>query len=65
MKQLFGAKLAGSFMHSMPWIAANHKNEGAASMIGENCQPPRMTIVEFGAVEQFYGALPYQTPLFF
>ncbi len=39
MKRPFGAKLAGSYMRSMPWIAANHKKEGAApvSMSGENC----------------------------
>jgi hypothetical protein len=53
MKQPFGAKPAGSYMCSMRWIAANHKKEDAApaSMIGENCQRPRMTIVEFGGVD--------------
>ena len=27
MKQPFGAKLVGSYMRSMPWIAANHKKD--------------------------------------
>ena len=54
MKQPFGAKLAGSYMRSMPWIAANHKKEGvdSISMIGQSCRPSRM-IVDFRAVEQF------------
>ena len=40
-------------------MAANHRNEEAVrvSVIGENCRPPRMAIIEFGAVEQFYVAL--------
>jgi hypothetical protein len=29
MKQRFDAKLAGSYMRSMPWIAANRKKEDA------------------------------------
>ena len=29
MKLSFGAKRAGSSMHSMRWIAANHRSEGA------------------------------------
>jgi hypothetical protein len=50
VKAPFGAKLAGSYTRSMRWIAANHKKEGAtpASMIDENCRPPRLMIVEFG-----------------
>ena len=41
-------------------MAANHRNEDAVpvSVIGENCRPPRMAIIEFGAVEQFGAALP-------
>jgi hypothetical protein len=33
----------------MPWIVANHKKEDAdaVSMIGENCRPRNLTIVEF------------------
>jgi hypothetical protein len=40
---------------SMPWIAASHKKEGAAplSMIGENCRPPKVTIMEFGTSSGF------------
>ena len=56
MKQPFGVKPAGFSMRSMLWIAGNRKKEDAApeSIIGENCRPPRMTIVEFRAVGQFY-----------
>jgi hypothetical protein len=59
MKLPFGAKLARSSMRSMLWIAANHKNEGAAlvSMLGQNCRPPKVTIVEYRAVAQVYGPL--------
>jgi len=41
MKQPLGAKLARSYLHSMPWIAANHKKEDAASVstIIQHCQP--------------------------
>jgi hypothetical protein len=35
MKQPFGAKLARSYMHSMPWIDANRKNEGVASSVDD------------------------------
>jgi hypothetical protein len=41
MKQPFGAKAARSCLRLMPWIAANHGIEGAASTsaAGKNCQP--------------------------
>ena len=53
MKQPFGAKLARSYSRSMPWIAANHKKEDDASVLltGQNCRPPKVTIVEFRVVE--------------
>jgi hypothetical protein len=57
MKRRFGAKPAGPYMRSMPWIAVNPKKEGAAavSMIGENCRPSKIAIVEFGASSGFKG----------
>jgi hypothetical protein len=41
MEQPFGAKAARSCWRLMPWIAANHGIEGAASTsaAGKNCQP--------------------------
>ena len=50
MKQQFGAKLARSYMRSVPWIDINHKKEDAdaVSIIGQSCGPSRM-IVEFQA----------------
>ncbi len=44
-----------SYMRSIPWIAAIHKKEGAApmSMIGGNCRPHKLTIVEFGVSSGF------------
>jgi hypothetical protein len=49
MRQPFAAKLARSYLRSMPWIAANRQNEDARPMlmIGENCRRPNLTIVEF------------------
>jgi hypothetical protein len=49
MKQPSGAKLAGSSIRSMPWIAANRKKGAVAavSMISENCRPPTFEIVQF------------------
>jgi len=56
MKQQFGAKLARSYMRSVPWIDINHKKEDAdaVSMIGQSCGPSRM-IVEFQASSSVRG----------
>jgi hypothetical protein len=56
MKRRFGAKLAGPYMRSMPWIGAKRKKDAdAVSMIGENCRPSKIAIVEFGASSGFKG----------
>jgi hypothetical protein len=56
MKQQFGAKLARSYMRSVPWIDINHKKEDAdaVSIIGQSCGPSRM-IVEFQASSSVHG----------
>ena len=54
MKQPFGAKRARSCLRSMPWIAANHMKEGAASMLagGENRHPWSATNIEVEEVDR-------------
>ena len=49
MKQPCGAKSVRSCLLSMPWIALNHKRDGAGSVLlsGKTCQPTSAMSVDF------------------
>ena len=51
MKQPFGATLARSCLHSMPWIAANRRKDGAvsASAANKSCRRMNATSADFRA----------------